>query len=480
MSTNSMKQKNTQSNNNIGFVYSINNLVIEVEFNKNDLPKILNLLYIKTTNNQRLYMEVKSYVGAKIVKCIAMENTSGIRRGDLVVNTNDCLNIPVGDAIKGRVFDIYGEAQDNNGPISRKYIAPIYPTKDTDGIKSSKQYIFYDKEILETGIKAIDLFTPLVKNSKSGLFGGAGVGKTVLITEIIYNLTKFSKTFSVFIGAGERNREGREMIDSFKSNEIIDPKDTGKSNISVIFGGMSKSPLERELVVHAGITIAENIAQRENKDVFVFIDNIFRYIQGKSESATLLNLLPARLGYQSNLLYDVGVVEDRIFTKHKSITSIQCSYMPADDPEDPANIAVSNHFENCIFLSRDLAEIAIYPSIDHLKSFSKNLTEDIVGALHYTTAFRAKKQIYEYYQLHNKVKTFGIENLTAEQKLTYNRSKKLLNFFSQPMFTAFNFTNKPGKYVALKDTIKSTNDILDGKYDHLSEENFYMIGNINE
>lgn len=454
-----------------GKIIQINGLVIDVEFQGN-LPKILCAIYV-SKNEKEFLLEVESHIGKNVVRCISIKNPIGLCRGDVVTSEGKQIEIPVGPTVKGRVLDTLGNPLDGLGAINAKKRsihknAPAF-TELSDRIN-----------IQETGVKVIDLFTPYVLGGKIGFFGGAGVGKTVLITELIHNVAIENKGYSVFIGSGERTREGLELYEAMLSSGVI-KEQREESNTTILFGGMDKSPLERSRVVQAGLTVAEYFVEEEKKDVLLFIDNIFRFIQAGAEISTLMGKLPANVGYQATLASEIGQIQDRITcTKNGSITSIQAVYVPADDLSDPAPATVFGHLTSKVVLSRDIASAGIFPAIDPLLSSSQELSEKIVGEEHFNVASKAKKVIAEYKSLKGIIAIFGIEDLTNDQKIVINRARKIINFLSQPFFTAEKFTGRPGKFVPVKNTVKAVREILEGLYDHIHESKFYMIGDIDE
>jgi len=456
---------------NSGIITEINGLIVDFEF-KDKLPKILNLLICKK-NKIEYKFEVQMHIGNSIVRCICFSATTGLSRGDIAVDTNKPLQVNTGDEVKGRVLDTIGNILDNQIKLKNKDLSSIYQEP------CSFEELSTECSIIETGIKAIDLFTPYIKGGKIGFFGGAGVGKTVLITELIHNIAMKGNGYSVFIGSGERTREGLELYQSMIDSGVINLEDLSKSNATILFGGMSKTPLERARVVEAGLSVASHFSQ--NRDVLLFIDNVFRFIQANTEISTLLGRIPSSVGYPPNLATMVGEIQDRItYTKKGSITSIQAIYVPADDLSDPAPQTLATHLTSQVVLSREIAASGIYPAIDPISSFSQELQASIVGDLHYEVALNAKKLINEYNNLKSIIAIFGMDDLTSEQKLIVNRARKILNFLSQPMFTAEKFTGKKGKFVPINDTIKSVKKILDGLYDNTNENKFYMIGSTDE
>lgn len=453
--------------NNLGRIIGINGLVVDIECDEEQLPKLLTQINL-VKNSHRYVFEVSQHLGGNVMRCISITNTRGLSRNDLVEICAHGLKIPVGKAVLGRVLNVFGEALDGfEDPDTKKQ--PIHKNPPEFRELSSKS------EIMATGIKAVDLFTPYAKGGKIGFFGGAGVGKTVLISELINNIAQNHGGYSVFIGTGERIREGLDLYEDMKANGTID-LENGESKVALFYGEMSEPPGQRNRIVHAGLTVAEEF-MNQGKDVLLFIDNIFRFVQAGSELSILLENMPSQMGYQSNLAYEIGAVQDRITsTKNGSITSIQAIFIPADDLTDPAPSILLSHFDGQIVLSRAMATRGIFPAIDILESASSRLDPNVVGELHYNGAMNARKLLQEYSELKSIISIFGEEDLSEEKKIIVNRSKKLENFLSQPMFVAEKFTGKKGKFVELNDTITVVNDIIAGVYDERSPLDFYMIG----
>jgi F-type H+-transporting ATPase subunit beta len=454
-----------------GKIIAINGLIIDVEFGAK-LPNILGALSVKK-NDKEYLLEVQMHLGNNTVRCISLERTIGLARGDVVTDLDSTLKVKVGPGIRGRVMNA------TSVPLDGMQIESL-EERSIYNSPPSVNNISENTEIIETGIKVIDLFTPYVKGGKIGFFGGAGVGKTVLITELIHNIATAHNGYSIFIGSGERTREGLELWDAMKSSGVI-PQNLEESRVTILFGGMGKTPAERSRVVHSGLSVAEYFVEKEKKDVLIFIDNIFRFIQAGSELSTLLGKTPANSGYQPNLVGELGEIQDRIAsTKHGSITSVQAVYIPADDLNDPAPKALFTHLTSQIVLSREIASNGIYPAVDPLLSSSQELKSSLVGEEHYNIALECKKLINEYKSLKSIIAIFGTDDLTEQQKLCVHRARKLLNFFSQPMVTAEKFTGKPGKFVKISDTISSVTRIMEGEFDRIHESKFYMIGSVDE
>ena len=457
---------------NVGKIVAINGFIVDIEFLTGKMPRILHALST-IKNGKEHFFEVQLHLGNNTARCISMERTNGLARGDIIINTEKPLQIKVGNAVKGRVMSTTSVALDGQA-IENAQEKSIYSAPPKfDEISSTTQ-------IIETGVKVIDLFTPYTKGAKIGFFGGAGVGKTVLITEFIHNVAMAHNGYSVFIGSGERTREGLELVEAMKSSGVIAPNIID-SRVTILFGGMGKSPSERNKVVPAGLSVAEHFVEKEKKDVLIFIDNIFRFIQAGSEISTLLGKMPSSAGYQPTLTWELGQIQDRIVsTSHGSITSMQTVYIPADDINDPAPRALFTHLTSQVVLSREIAAAGIYPAVDPLLSSSQELSIEIVGKKHYEVALEVKKLISEYKSLKSIIGIFGTDDLTDQQKQCVSRSKKILNFFSQPMYTAEKFTGKAGKFVKTKDTINSVSRIIDGEFDKVHESKFLMIGSIDD
>lgn len=460
--------------NKLGKIIGINGLVVDVECNDESIPPILTQLHmIKTIqqNMKKYVFEVNQHLGGNVVRCIAITSTKGLSRNDLVEICNHGMQIPVGSQVLGRVLNVFGEGLDG-------YEDPDCRTQPIHKNPPEFKNLSCKSKILTTGIKAIDLFTPYAKGGKIGFFGGAGVGKTVLIAELINNIAKNHGGNSVFVGTGERIREGLDLYEDMINNGTINLE--GESKVALLYGQMCEPPGQRSRIVHAGLTVAEEFME-QGQDVLLFIDNIFRFVQAGSELSILLDNMPSQMGYQCNLANEIGSVQDRIVsTKKGSITSIQAIFIPADDLTDPAPAMLLSHFDGQIVLSRQMAARGIYPAIDILESCSSRLDPLIVGDTHYNAAIGAKKLIQEYAEIKNIIAIFGEDDLTDQQKLVVNRSKKLENFFSQPMIVAEKFTGKQGKFVELNETIEIVNKIINGHYDSYSPLSFYMIGGIED
>ncbi len=448
-----------------GHVVQVVGVVVDVEFKQGQLPPINNALTV-ALNGKTLYLEVAQHLSETVVRTIALASTDGLRRSDTVTNTGAPISVPVGDQTSGRMFNVIGEPIDG-GENNFTTRAPIHrePPKLEDQSGSL--------EILETGIKVIDLICPVPKGGKVGLFGGAGVGKTVLIQELINNIAKFHGGNSVFAGVGERTREGNDLYDEMEESGVLD-------KTSLVFGQMNEPPGARLRVGLSGLTMAEDFRD-QGKDVLLFVDNIFRFTQAGAEVSALLGRLPSAVGYQPNLQQEMGILQERITsTKSGSITSVQAVYVPADDLTDPAPATTFAHLDSTIVLNRALTEIGIYPAVDPLDSSSTMLDPEIVGEEHYQVAREVQRILQRYKDLQDIIAILGMEELSDEDKQIVARARRIQRFLSQPFFVAEKFTGNSGQYVSLKDTVKSFKEILDGKHDDKPESAFYMKGSISE
>jgi len=457
--------KEKEKTTTIGQVVQVVGVVVDVEFPQGQLPEINNALTIDLTG-RTLYLEVAQHLSETVVRTIALASTDGLKRGDKVINTGAPISVPVGDDTSGRMFNVIGEPIDG-GDNKFKTRAPIHraPPKLEDQAGSL--------EILETGIKVIDLICPVLKGGKVGLFGGAGVGKTVLIQEFINNIAKFHGGNSVFAGVGERTREGNDLYEEMKEAGVLD-------KTSLVFGQMNEPPGARLRVGMSGLAMAENFRD-QGKDVLLFVDNIFRFTQAGSEVSALLGRLPSAVGYQPNLQQEMGILQERITsTKHGSITSVQAVYVPADDLTDPAPATTFAHLDSTIVLNRALTDIGIYPAVDPLDSNSTVLDPEIVGEEHYQVAREVQRILQRYKDLQDIIAILGMDELSDEDKQVVARARKIQRFLSQPFYVAEKFTGNSGQYVSLKDTVKSFKEILDGKHDDKPESAFYMKGGISE
>ena len=459
---------------NIGKVTQVISAVVDVEFENGQLPAILNALECDN-NGKKLVLEVALHLGEKTVRTIAMDSTDGLSRGDKVTDTGNPILVPVGAATLGRIMNVIGEAIDEKGPINSAVKFPIHAPAPELVDQAT------ETEILVTGIKVIDLLAPYSKGGKIGLFGGAGVGKTVLIMELINNVAKAHDGYSVFAGVGERTREGNDLYHEMIDSNVININDLSKSKVSLVYGQMNEPPGARARVALSGLTQAEYFRDEENRDVLFFVDNVFRFTQAGSEVSALLGRIPSAVGYQPTLATDMGAMQERITsTKKGSITSVQAIYVPADDLTDPAPATSFAHLDATTVLSRQIAEIGIYPAVDPLDSTSRILDPRIVGEEHYKVAREVQRILQAYKSLQDIIAILGMDELSEEDKLVVARARKIQRFLSQPFHVAEVFTGSPGKLVSLKDTISGFKDICEGKYDHLPENAFYMVGSIEE
>lgn len=441
--------------------------MVDVSF-EGKLPEIYDALEIKSSAGEKLVLETQQHLGFNVVRALAMGSTDGIKRGDKVVNTGVPISVPVGEETLGRIFNVLGEPVDGEKEVKTEKKYPIHREAPKFIDQSTKT------EILETGIKVIDLICPISKGGKVGMFGGAGVGKTVIIQEFINNIAKEHGGYSVFAGVGERTREGNDLFHEMKEGGVID-------KVAMVFGQMNEPPGNRARVALSGLSIAEYFRDEQNQDVLFFIDNIFRFTQAGQEVSTLLGRMPSAVGYQPTLATEMGELQERITSTDKgSVTSIQAVYVPADDLTDPAPATTFGHLDSTVVLTRSLAELAIYPAVDPLDSSSTILDPKIVGEEHYQVARDVQKVLQKYKDLQDIIAILGMEELSDEDKITVSRARKIQRFLSQPFFVAEAFTGAPGKYVKLEDTIKGFREILDGKHDNKNEGDFYMKGGIDE
>ncbi|MDD4900897.1 MAG: F0F1 ATP synthase subunit beta [Patescibacteria group bacterium] len=449
-----------------GVIKQIIGAVVDVHF-ADELPAIYTALEIET-NGKKLVLETQRHLGANVVRTVAMGSTDGLKRGDIVVNTGNNITMPVGEETLGRIFNVLGEVVDGGAGVKTAKRYPIHRPAPKFVDQSTKT------EILETGIKVIDLICPILKGGKVGLFGGAGVGKTVVIQELINNIAKAHGGVSVFAGVGERTREGNDLYHEMKDAKVLD-------KLAMVFGQMNEPPGARARVALSGLALAEYFRDEKNKDVLLFIDNIFRFTQAGSEVSVLLGRMPSAVGYQPTLATEMGELQERITSTDKgSITSIQAVYVPADDLTDPAPATTFGHLDSTVVLSRGLSELGIYPAVDPLDSSSVILDPKIVGAEHYDVARRVQKVLQRYKDLQDIIAILGMEELSDEDKITVSRARKIQRFLSQPFSVAETFTGRKGKYVKLAETIKAFKEILDGKHDDKSEGDFYMKGDITD
>ena len=462
-----MAQKST------GYITQVMGAVVDVRFPSGDLPNILAALHADN-HGKRLVLEVAQHLGESTVRTIAMDSTDGLQRGQEVSDTGDAIKVPVGPGTLGRIMNVVGEPIDELGPIDTKLYAPIHAQAPDFADQST------ETEILVTGIKVVDLVAPYAKGGKIGLFGGAGVGKTVLIMELINNIAKAHGGYSVFAGVGERTREGNDLYHEMIESGVIKIGEEG-SKAALVYGQMNEPPGARARVALTGLTQAEYFRDQEGQDVLFFVDNIFRFTQAGSEVSALLGRIPSAVGYQPTLATDMGSMQERITsTKKGSITSVQAVYVPADDLTDPAPATSFAHLDATTVLSRQIAELGIYPAVDPLDSTSRVLDPRVVGEEHYHVATSVQRILQAYKSLQDIIAILGMDELSEEDKLTVARARKIQRFLSQPFFVAEVFTGSPGKLVSLEDTIKGFKGIIEGEYDHLPEAAFYMVGTIDE
>ncbi len=457
---------------NEGYIAQIVGPVIDVKFANKKLPPIFNALYLTNPaingKENNLVLEVTQHLGEDTVRCIALDSTDGLSRGIKVTDTGNKITVPVGREVLGRIFNVVGEPVDELPEVHFKSRLPIHRPAPTFEEQSTNM------EILETGIKVIDLLEPYLKGGKAGLFGGAGVGKTVLVMELIHNIAIEHGGFSVFAGVGERTREGTDLWTEMKESKVLD-------KAVLVYGQMNEPPGARARVALSALTMAEYFRDEERQDVLVFIDNIFRFAQANSEISALLGRIPSAVGYQPTLATDMGELQERITsTKKGSITSVQAVYVPADDLTDPAPATTFAHLDATTVLSRQIVDLGIYPAVDPLDSTSRALDANIIGEEHYTVARRVQAVLQKYKELQDIIAILGMDELSEEDKLIVNRARRIQRFLSQPFFVAEVFTGFPGRYVPLKETIRGFKEILDGKHDELPEQAFYMAGTIDE
>ncbi len=452
---------------NTGTIVQVIGAVLDIKFAPENLPNLLNAIEINN-NGKRLVVEVAQHIGDDIVRCIAMGSTDGLVRGMEAVDTGASIKVPVGDQTLGRIFNLLGEAIDNKPqPETEEHWEIHRPAPTFEDQETSN-------EILETGIKVVDLIAPYLKGGKIGLFGGAGVGKTVLIMELINNVAKQHGGISVFTGVGERTREGNDLYNEMTESGVI-------NKTALVYGQMNEPPGARMRVALSGLTMAEYFRDREGQDVLLFIDNIFRFTQAGSEVSALLGRMPSAVGYQPTLATEMGALQERITsTKKGSITSVQAIYVPADDLTDPAPATTFAHLDATTVLSRDIASMGIYPAVSPLESTSRILTPDIVGQEHYEVARAVQSILQRYNELQDIIAILGMDELSDEDKLTVARARKIQRFLSQPFSVAEQFTGMQGKYVPLKETIRGFKEIIEGKHDDLPESAFLFVGTIDE
>ena len=456
---------------NIGKIVQVIGAVVDVEFSGGHLPDILTALEIKNPNNSDapdLICEVAQHLGDGVVRTIAMDATEGLVRGMEVVDTGKPIMVPVGKASVGRILNVIGRPVDEMGPVNAEKYYPIHRPAPSFTEQNTKV------ELLETGIKVVDLLVPVPKGGKMGLFGGAGVGKTVILMEMINNIAKQHGGSSVFAGVGERTREGNDLYHELKDAGVLE-------RATLVYGQMNEPPGARARVALTALACAEYFRDEENQDVLLFIDNIFRFTQAGSEVSALLGRMPSAVGYQPTLGTDLGALQERITSTNKgSITSVQAVYVPADDLTDPAPATTFSHLDGTLVLSRQIAELGIYPAVDPLDSTSRILDPNVVGEEHYQVARQVQMVLQKYKELQDIIAILGMDELSDEDKLTVARARRIQRFLSQPFHVAETFTGTPGQYVKLEDTIKGFKGILEGKYDHLAESDFYMLGGIDQ
>lgn len=451
-----------------GKVIEIRGVVVDIQFPEDQTPRIYDALEIQTKESGKLTLEVEAIVEPGLVRCVAMDNTYGLERGTKVTNTGNSIQVPAGPETLGRIFNVLGEVVDGGPEVTAKVNLSIHRAAPTLAEQATKA------EVFETGIKVIDLIAPFIKGGKVAIFGGAGVGKTVTIQEMIHNVAKQHAGVSVFTGVGERTREGNDLWNEMKDTGVLD-------KTTLVFGQMNEPPGNRLRVALTGVTMAEYFRDYENRDVLLFIDNIFRFAQAGSEVSALLGRIPSAVGYQPTLASEMAALQERITsTKKGSITSIQAVYVPADDYTDPAPVATFAHLDASIALERALAEQALFPAIDPLTSTSTALDPSIVGDEHYTIARNVLKTLQRYKDLQDIIAILGMEELSEEDKLTVSRARKIQRFLTQPMNVAEPFTGRPGKYVTIPETVRGFKEILEGKHDSKAEMSFYMVGGIDE
>lgn len=454
-------------NNNIGTIVQVIGPVVDIRFSPGSLPAIRNAIKIKN-DNINLVLEVAQHLGNDTVRCVAMSSTDGLVRGTEAEDTGRPIEVPVGKGALGRIFNLLGDPIDNLGPVKAKERYPIHRTPPPFDERETTTTIF------ETGLKVVDLLAPFAKGGKVGMFGGAGVGKTVLIMELIRNIATEHGGFSTFAGVGERTREGNDLWLEMKESGVLE-------KTVLVFGQMNEPPGARLRVALSALTMAEYFRDVEGQDVLLFIDNIFRFVQAGSEVSALLGRMPSAVGYQPTLATEMGELQERITsTKKGSITSMQAIYVPADDFTDPAPVATFPHLDSTIWLSRQIAELGIYPAVDPLRSTSRILEPRILGQEHYTVAREVQRILQRYKDLQDFIAILGMEELSEEDKVTVARARRIQKFLSQPFFVAEQFTGTKGKYVPLRETVKSFKEVVEGKHDNLPEQAFYMVGGIED
>ncbi|HQU73212.1 MAG TPA: F0F1 ATP synthase subunit beta [Calditrichia bacterium] len=453
---------------NKGYITQIIGPVVDIQFPDGKLPAIYSACVVKREGDVDLILEVQQHLGENVVRAVSMDSTDGLVRGAEAVDTGQPIAVPVGEAALGRLINVVGEPIDEMGPIKADKKMPIHRTAPPFDELS------VETEVLETGIKVIDLLEPYAKGGKTGLFGGAGVGKTVLILELIRNIATEHGGYSVFAGVGERTREGNDLWMEMKESGVLE-------KTALVFGQMNEPPGARQRVALSALTIAESFRDDAGQDVLLFIDNIFRFTQAGSEVSALLGRMPSAVGYQPTLATEMGELQERITSTNKgSITSVQAIYVPADDLTDPAPATAFSHLDATTVLSRSISEMGIYPAVDPLDSTSRILDPQIIGEEHYNTAKAVQEILQNYKELQDIIAILGMDELSDEDKVVVARARRIQRFLSQPFFVAEAFTNNPGKYVPLAETIRGFKGIVEGEYDHIPEQAFYMVGTIDE
>ncbi len=469
-----MSLDNQIKTNNLGTVLRISGTVTDVKFKNQNVPDISNKLIIvsdqdnKKFSKKNISLEVAQHLGDGVVRCVAIEPLEGIMRGTPVIDTGETIKVPVGKQVLGRIFNVLGETIDGGPKLKDVKHWPIY--RQAPGLVEQK----ITDEVLETGIKVLDLLCPYMKGSKIGLFGGAGVGKTILVQELIHNVAVEHGGYSVFVGIGERTREGNELWLEMKSSGVLD-------KTALVFGQMGEMPGARLRVGLTGLTMAEYFRDQENQDTLLFIDNIFRYVQAGSEVSALLGRMPSAVGYQPTLASEMGMLQERITsTQNGSITSIQAVYVPADDYTDPAPATTFQHLDSSTVLSRKISQAGLYPAVDPLASVSSGLKASIVGQKHYDVARAVQKILQKYKELQDIIAILGMDELSDQDKLVVYRAKKIQKFLTQPLFVAEQFTNIPGKFVHKEQVVKDFEQLVSGKCDNMPESSFYMVGTLED
>ncbi len=471
-----MENENTK----IGKIVQIIGAVVDAEFPAGSTPKIYDALEVRyktpdSEDENKLVLETQQHLGDNRVRTVAMSSTEGLVRGTEVQNTGAPISVPVGEKVLGRIFNVVGDTVDNLGPCGNKETRPIHRQPPTLMDQNT------EANILETGIKVIDLICPFIKGGKVGAFGGAGVGKTVVIMELINNIAKAHGGYSVFAGVGERSREGNDLYQEMSEAGVINQEDISKSKVALVYGQMNEPPGARMRVALSGLSMAEYFRDEMGQDVLLFVDNIFRFSQAGSEVSALLGRSPSAVGYQPTLSEEMGILQERITsTKKGSITSFQAVYVPADDLTDPAPATTFAHLDSTIVLERSIAELGIYPAVDPLASVSNALSPDIVGEEHFQVARGVQEVLQSYKDLQDIIAILGLDELSPEQKQVVFRARKIQKFLSQPFHVAEVFTGVPGQYASVKDTIRGFKMILDGELDEIEENDFYMKGSIDE